>query len=72
MSSVVDRTVFVPGDSRDLVRETGQALGRGFSRVIFLDASAPPGCRAGGARSDADGTVLRLDTNGRPLRDWDD
>ena len=72
MSSVMDRTAFVLGASRDHAHATARVLGDEFVRVIVLDNSAAVGCRAGGAKSDPDGTILHLDTNGRPLRDWDD
>jgi NAD(P)-dependent dehydrogenase (short-subunit alcohol dehydrogenase family) len=69
MSSATDGTAFVIGASRDLSRATAQVLGNEFAQVIFLQAVAPAGCRADGARCDPNGTVLRRDTYGRPLRD---
>jgi NAD(P)-dependent dehydrogenase (short-subunit alcohol dehydrogenase family) len=72
MSSITNRTVFFSGASQGLAHATAQALANEFAQVIFLGDPAGAGCRVGGARSDQDQTDLHLDTNGRPLRDWDD
>ena len=72
MSSVLNRTAFVSGASQDLAHVSAQVLATEFAHVIFLGDSATVGCRAGSATIDLDTTFLRLDTNGRPLRDWDD
>ena len=72
MSSVTNGTAFVSGGSQDLAHASAQGLATEFAHVIFLGDSATVGCRAGSATTGLDTTLLRLDTNGRPLRDWDD
>ena len=72
MSRITSRTAFVSGASQDLAHASAQVLATEFAHVIFLGDSATVGCRAGSATTGLDTTLLRLDTNGRPLRDWDD
>jgi hypothetical protein len=72
MISDADRSAFVSGASRDLAMATAQVLANEFAHVIVLDGPAATGCQTNWAETDSDRTVLHLDTNGRPLRDWDD
>ena len=72
MSSVMNRTAVVSGTSGELADTTAQVLANEFAHVIFLGDYAGTSYGAGEVRSDHDNVVLRLDTNGRPLRDRDD
>ena len=71
MGSVMNTTAVVSGTSGDLADTTARVLNE-FAHVIFLDDHAGISCQAGEVRADHDNVVLHLDTNGRPLRDWDD
>ena len=72
MISDADRSAFVSGASRDLAMATAQVLANEFAHVIILDGPPATGCQTNWAKTDPDKTVLHRDTNGRPLRDWDD
>lgn len=72
MDSALDKTAFVVGASYDVSHAVAQILANEFPRVIVLDNPLAAGCGASAARPASDGTALRLDTNGTPLRDWDD
>lgn len=84
MSSFANRTALVTGASHAFIRGTAQAHTKDFARVIVFDglpAEAPDsvasekravGCPTSRSGSAPDATVLSLDTNGRPLRDWED
>ena len=68
MSSVTNRTALITGASRDLVQTTAQGLANEFAYVIVLGDITAGSCRTGGGSSGPG----RTDTNGKPLRDWDD
>jgi NAD(P)-dependent dehydrogenase (short-subunit alcohol dehydrogenase family) len=84
MNGLTDKTAVVIGASRAVAASNAGPVAREFTHAIVLDgresveadaiASDTPtaGRRAGCAWPDLDMAVLRLDTYGRPLRDWDD
>jgi NAD(P)-dependent dehydrogenase (short-subunit alcohol dehydrogenase family) len=84
MIRLTNKTAVVTGASRTVAVSNARPVAREFTNVIVLDGRESPetdnifsdiraaGCRANCAWSDLDTTVLRLDTNGRPLRDWED
>jgi hypothetical protein len=67
-----NKSAFLSDASLDPARATSQALATEFAHAIVLASRGATVCQTNWAKTDPEGTVLHLDTNGRPLREWDD